>query len=172
MRRDLAVFSHSLFLAGALAMPQTSLAANNKLIAGWIEPLQVMPAGVVMMGKLDTGATTSSLHCKCSAPEDRGGKKWVRFEVSGKDGKVATLEREVVRKVKIKRHFGGQQERLVVKVGLCLANLYKEVEVTLVDRTGFEYPLLVGRNFLEGDVLVDSAVKGSTSPNCKAPASP
>ena len=33
-------------------------------------------------------------------------KKWVRFEVSGKDGKVATLEREVVRKVKIKRKIG------------------------------------------------------------------
>jgi hypothetical protein len=31
----------------------------------------------------------------------------------------------------------------------------KEVLVTLNDRTHMEYPLLVGRNFLSGDFLVD-----------------
>jgi hypothetical protein len=31
----------------------------------------------------------------------------------------------------------------------------KEVLVTLNDRTSMEYPLLVGRNFLQSDFLVD-----------------
>ena len=33
----------------------------------------------------------------------------------------------------------------------------KEVLVTLNDRTDMEYPLLLGRNFLRGDFLVDVA---------------
>jgi hypothetical protein len=33
----------------------------------------------------------------------------------------------------------------------------KEVLVTLNDRTDMEYPLLIGRNFLRGDFLVDVA---------------
>jgi len=31
------------------------------------------------------------------------------------------------------------------------------------------YPKLVGRNFLEGDFLVDPSVSNKTEPNCKVP---
>jgi len=159
-------------LAAVVLVLANPLFAAGKLTAGWIEPVRITPGGIVVDGKLDTGATTSSLDCDCITPHERDGKKWVRFGVRGKGGKVVHLEREVVRKVKIKRHFGQQQERLVVKLGLCIADIYKEVDVTLVDRTGFSYPLLVGRNFLRGQVIVDSDAQGTTTPTCKVPASP
>jgi len=160
-----------LLLAVALTMPLQTL-GGDKLTAGWVEPVRITPGNVLVDGKLDTGATTSSIDCDCITPHERNGKKWVRFGIRGKNGKVVQLEREVVRKVKIKRHFGQQQERLVVKLGLCIADIYKEVEVTLVDRTGFSYPLLVGRNFLRGHVIVDSDAQGTTTPTCKVSASP
>jgi len=164
MRERLIVLTSLVLLANGVAH------GAEKITAGWIEPVQITPGGLVLDAKLDTGATTSSLNCQCSEPQQRGGKDWVRFSVQGKDGKMVDLEREVVRKAKIKRHFGDKQERLVVKLGLCLGQVYKEVEVTLVDRTGFSYPLLIGRNFLTGNILVDSGVERTTSPSCKVPA--
>jgi hypothetical protein len=70
---------------------------------------------------------------------------------------------------KIRRHFGEVQERMVVKLGVCLANTYKETEVTVVDRSGLTYPMLVGRDFLEGYFLVDPSVSNKTTPQCKVP---
>jgi len=171
MQHRLCQLTTLMFLVGALLLAGAAVGAE-KFTAGWIEPVQIQPGGMLLDGKLDTGATTSSLDCDCITPQERDGKQWVRFGVRGKDGKVVHIEREVVRKVKIKRHFGGQQERLVVKLGLCLANVYKDVEVTLVDRTGFSYPLLVGRNFLKGNIVVDSDKRYTTEPACKVPASP
>jgi len=154
---------------GVLALASPVLGAG-KLTAGWIEPVRITPGNILVDGKLDTGAAISSLSCDCITPHERDGKKWVRFGVRGKDGEIVHIETEVLRKVKIKRHFGQQQERLVVKLGLCIDKIYKEVEVSLVDRSGFNYPLLVGRNFLEHSILVDSDAQGTTSPGCKAPA--
>lgn len=144
-----------------------SVAAETpKIVAGWLENVQIFPGSVVVRAKLDTGATLSSLDCDCITPYMRDGEEWVSFGVRGADGKITSLERKVLRRVKIKRHFGETQERLVVRLGMCLADRYKEVDVTLVDRSGFNYPLLVGRNFLHGNVVVDSDAKFTTKPNC------
>jgi len=73
----------------------------------------------------------------------------------------------VTRMARIKRHFGKEQVRYVVKLGICLGSVYREAEVTLVDRTGFNYPLLVGRNFLKDDFLIDPSATFLNKPDCK-----
>jgi len=59
------------------------------------------------------------------------------------------------------------QERPVITIGVCLGNLFQETEVTLFDRTGFNFALLLGRRFLAGKVLVDSSRKRLLSSNCE-----
>jgi hypothetical protein len=54
----------------------------------------------------------------------------------------------------------------VIVLGVCLSNVYKEVEVNLVDRANFNYPMLVGRSFLAGSFVVDSGEKYLTTPKC------
>jgi hypothetical protein len=147
-------------------------ASKPKTVAGWVEEVMLYPGGVRVQAKLDTGADFSSLDCDCITPHERDGARWVRFSVKGADGKIVSLERQVLRTVKIKRHFGEVQERFVVRLGLCLASRYKEVDVTLVDRTGLEYPMLVGRNFLKGRFVVDSDAKFTTTPSCPAAPKP
>jgi hypothetical protein len=154
-----------LALALLIAAP-VDAAQKPKTVTGWVEEVKLYPGGVRVQAKLDTGADFSSLDCDCITPYERDGAKWVRFSVKGADGKLVSLERQIVRTAKIKRHFGEVQERLVVRLGMCLASRYKEVDVTLVDRTGLEYPMLVGRNFLRGRFVVDSSVKFTTTPNC------
>ena len=76
------------------------------------------------------------------------------------------MERPVVRTVRIKRHAGRSLERPVVLLSICVGSVHKEVEVNLVDRSRFQYPLLLGRSFLEGDLLVDSARRYTLAPAC------
>jgi hypothetical protein len=45
--------------------------------------------------------------------------------------------------------------------------VYKDIEVNVVDRTGLNYPMLIGRNFLSGDFLIDTGATYTKNPRCK-----
>ena len=55
------------------------------------------------------------------------------------------------------QHDGTKQTRAVVMMNICVAGKLLEMEVSLIDRSEFNYPLLVGRNALAGFALVDSS---------------
>ena len=57
------------------------------------------------------------------------------------------------------RRNGEVDKRYKVLLTLKWNDVDKEVLVTLNDRADMEYPLLIGRNFLRGDFLVDVAMK-------------
>jgi hypothetical protein len=143
--------------------------ADGKEMVGWVEKVRIYPGNLLVEARIDTGADTSSLHCDCINPSERNGEKWVSFVVETSDGRPVLMEQKVVRMAKIKRHFGEVQERMVIKLGVCLGKTYKEREVTVVDRSGLTYPMLVGRDFLEGEFLVDPSVSNKTEPQCKVP---
>lgn len=138
-----------------------------KQVVGWVENVKLYPGGVTVRAKLDTGARTSSLDCECITPFMRDGKQWLSFSIKNHQGDVVRLEKPVVRIARIKSHLGKSQRRYVVKLGICLAKVYREAEVTLADRSGFNYAFLVGRNFLKDDFLIDPSLSFSHQPRCK-----
>jgi hypothetical protein len=144
-----------------------SLTADAKEVVGWVENAKVYPGGVTIKSKIDSGAKTSSLNCQCITPVKRDGRDWVSFSVKNHKGEITMIEKPIDRIARIKRHFGEQQERYVVKLGICLGSVYREEDVTLVDRSGFNYQLLVGRNFLRGDFLIDTGNTYINKPSCK-----
>jgi hypothetical protein len=152
-----------MLLSFLLCLPPLAAAQD---VAGWVEMAVIQPGGLEVRAKLDTGAETSSLHCMCSSTFEKDGKEWVRFTVENWRGEMVRMEREVVRRTRIKRHFGGSQERLVITLPICVGNVLKEREVNVVDRGGLEYQLLIGRNFMAGDILVDSGRKYLLAPSC------
>jgi hypothetical protein len=141
--------------------------AAPKTIVGWIEKVRIYPGAPLIRAKLDTGAK----HCSLNAPNitefQRNGETWVRFSITSKSGEKVTLEQKVHRIASIKRHGSIVERRFAIRLGICLSTLYKEVEVNLVDRSDFLYPLLIGRNFMSGDLIVDSSTKFTTQPSCK-----
>lgn len=149
-----------------LIMPTTGV-VWAKQVVGWVETVKVYPGGITVKAKVDSGAKTSSLDCECITPFKRDGKDWLSFSVKNHQGDIVRLEKPVMRIARIKRHFGQEQVRYVVKLGICLGSTYREAEVTLVDRTGFNYPLLVGRNFLGDDFLIDPSATFLNKPDCK-----
>ncbi|MEJ2180349.1 MAG: RimK/LysX family protein [Gammaproteobacteria bacterium] len=141
--------------------------AETKQVSGWIEKVAVSDPKLVLPAKIDTGARNSSIHAGDFMIFSKQGNVWVKFSVSSKDGESRLIERPVKRFTKIKqKNNKPSKQRPVIVLGVCLSNVYKEVEVNLVDRANFNYPMLVGRSFLAGSFVVDSGEKYLTTPKC------
>lgn len=132
---------------------------SEKLIMGWLESVYLKPWNLRVTAKLDTGAKTSSLHADDIEHFSKDGQDWVRFRLAGEDNSKTpvTVEKPLVRTVWIKERNSQSSKRDVVKLGLCKNGRDYETEFTLVDRSNFNYPVLLGRSFLENVALVDAA---------------
>jgi hypothetical protein len=154
-------------LLGALVLASPAVAAE-KAVVGWIEKVRIYPGNFLVHAKLDSGAEYSSLDAGNLKEFERDGKKWVRFDLAeSREGNKITIERPLLRLATIKRHYLQSQTRPVIKIGVCLGNIYKETEVNLVDREGFQYRMLIGRKFMEGTVIIDPSAKYTVEPNCQ-----
>lgn len=140
--------------------------AKDKQLIGWVEKVKVYPGVLEYRAKIDTGARTSSINASNIVEFERDGETWVRFDLVSKNKAHATLELPLVREAKIKRHFGEQQHRHVVMLGICLGGIYRDAQVTLVDRSGFLYDLLLGRSFLKGEFMIDPSESFTSVPDC------
>ena len=148
-----------------LALPTV---ATEKTVVGWIEKVRIYPGNFLVHAKLDSGAEYSSLDANNLQVFERDGKKWVRFDLAEKrEGTKITIERPLLRLATIKRHYLQSQQRPVIKIGVCLGNIYKETEVNLVDRKGFQYRMLIGRKFTEGAVIIDPSAQYTVEPHCQ-----
>ena len=72
----------------------------------------------------------------------------ITFRLTSRGGKEVIYTEPVVRWVSIRRRGGGFIVRPVVMMDLCIAGVRVRGEVNLADRSGFNYPLLIGRNML------------------------
>jgi hypothetical protein len=145
----------------------TKKARSDRPVVGWIEHATIEPGHLRIRAKLDTGARTSSLNAPNYKVFDRDGEPWVKFSVTNREGQTVEFERQVVRSARIKRIMGPSQIRPVVILGICLAGLYGETEVNLVNRDGFNYQMLIGRRFLSRRVAVDPARTLTSRRACK-----
>jgi hypothetical protein len=140
--------------------------AMDKQIVGWVERVRLQPGNVLLEAKLDTGAEYSSLDATNITKFSRDGQDWVRFEVNDHHDKTITMERPLLRQATIKRHFAKSQSRPVIRLRLCIGKVSEETEVNLVDRHGLVYPILIGRKFMEGRLVIDPNQKFTVEPTC------
>lgn len=152
--------------------PRQASAAEEKFkeIFGWVEEGILMPYDRKMKVKLDTGALTSSLDARDIERFERDGEDWVAFTVPDRDDEDARdlrLERELFRDVTIEGHEE-DSERPVVLIDLCLGQFVHRIQVSLADRSEFNYPLLIGRRLLEEIALVDASATFLRDPSCGA----
>jgi hypothetical protein len=145
---------------------------GEKQVVGWVENVTVFPGNLAIKAKLDTGAENSSLHATHIFEFKRNGYDWVRFELTDSQRRTENFETKVIRKTKIKRQGSESQQRRVVRLGVCLGTVYKEVEVNLVDRSKFDYKMLIGRSFLEGSFIVDSEQTFTVKQKCREAQNP
>lgn len=138
---------------------------KRMLVIGQKEYVYLDKAGVKLPARIDTGATTSSIHASEIQQYERDGRNWVRFTITDPStGKDMELERPLVRRVRIKRHGTEGQRRLIVKLWVTLGSIRSRTEFSLTDRSEFKLPVLIGRSFLHGSAVVDVTREYTTSP--------
>lgn len=167
LRRRTPALLAATLLASSLSLP--THAADRVL--GWVEEGLIMPDGVAVKFKLDTGALTSSMHAEGVERFEKDGKDWVRFNVNVKDNRTdkpakLQFERAVERTIKV-RGAGGAERRPVVQMSVCLGDTLYSESFTLNDRDAMNYPVLIGRRTLEKAGAVDSSKTFTAKPTCK-----
>jgi len=65
------------------------------------------------------------------------------------------VERPVFNTVLIKRHGDESQRRYLIKMRVTVAEISQLIPVSLTDRSRYEFPILIGRNFLKDYFIVD-----------------
>ncbi|WP_299591520.1 RimK/LysX family protein [uncultured Microbulbifer sp.] len=134
--------------------------AKDKLVLGSEEFFTIEPGSLRLLALVDTGAATSSLSVTELTPFERDGSDWIRFKLSdGSDAEPQKIELPIKRHVRVARPGFDRQRRPVVDMSLTVGEVTHMVEVNLVERGEFEFPLLVGRNFLKDAAVVDVSRK-------------
>lgn len=164
-----AVPCHSIFrfyCALFLVLSFSPVSANNRAVIGWVEEVIIENDELEITAKIDTGADFSSINADRIKRMVRNGEDWVRVDLSNKSGEEITLEKKVIRYAKIKRKLALPVVRPVINLGVCVGGIYRQIAVNLAKRPNFKYKMLIGRNFLRGNFLVDSSVTHTTQPSC------
>lgn len=153
----------------SVGIPAITFAGHIEQVAGWAEKVALGDnPPIILNAKIDTGAKNSSLHTLEHHIFDKDGKEWVSFAVVNKKGDRKRIEEPLLRYTKIKQKGSRPPvTRPVILLGICMGNVYKKVEVNLVDRTSFNFPMLIGRSFLQGSFVVDADHKYINKPDCK-----
>lgn len=138
-------------------------------VIGALEWARVEPSSLVLEARIDTGAETSSIHAENIKLVEKDGKRYVRFELENTETKeVVSLERKVKRRIVVKQNSDGPLDRrYVVSMRVSMGGISTWTELSLTDRDNFEYPLLLGRNLLVDEFVVDVS-KHHTLPKLKA----
>jgi len=128
-------------------------------VLGWREWVSLPEWEVTYLkAKVDTGARTSSLHAFDLEWFERDGTPWVRFEIhpwqrSTTDSVVA--EAAVVSTRDVRSSSGALDHRPVVRTSVGLAGTNVEAEITLTRRDDMGFRMLIGREAVRRQFVVD-----------------
>ncbi len=132
---------------------------SKRFLAGVALVLEKQSA-VLFRARVDTGAQLCSIHANEIVIEDPAesmtenvGKK-ARIRLTNRNEESGWLETRIERLVQIDTSDHSENRYSIPLVLIC-REVEKEIQVTLNDRSKMAYPLLLGRNFLHGDFVVD-----------------
>lgn len=144
--------------------PITIYKEYKKAIFGELEKVYFPIHSFLADARIDTGAQTSSMHAENIVGFERDGKDWVRFDVLNSKQEKIQIKRPIVKTIKVKRHGEEAQDRYVVNMRMNIGEVSSFTEMSLADRTQYKYPVLVGRNYLQGNAVVDVSLQYTHEP--------
>lgn len=140
-------------------------AEAGKQVIGRVERVDLPRFGLYgLEAKVDTGARTSSIHCRDVRVEGDGDGADGRVDISftlldpehpDYNGRRFRARRAATRTVRSSN--GEVQERHVIEADVVIAGRTIRTKFNLADREAMNYPVLLGRRLLRGTFLVDVA---------------
>lgn len=109
--------------------------------------------------RVDTGATTSSLHVDNIEEFTLNNENWVRFDIHPDYhdvNKIVRKEAKINQTKTIKSSNGTNQKRHFIETTFVIGDHSWPILITLTDRSSMSYLMLLGRQALNGKLIVDS----------------
>lgn len=132
----------------------------DKKIIGQECWVHIEELGLDFLARVDTGATSTSIHATdfmiidgTEDPRENLGKI-INFLTLSTGGEYKRMEAEIV-KVQTVLSAQGKEKRYMVWLTLTANGITKKILVNLRDRSGMKYKILMGRDWLARDFLVD-----------------
>jgi len=144
---------------GFLLIPGTG-SAKEKIRIGMVENVILLPWGIELPARIDTGASKSSLGGLDLKVDGEMAEFKLPLKYGGLQLRLPILEWRHVRSP------GGRERRPVVEMELCLGSKRIRTKVNVTDRSQMKYPLIVGRNVLREDFVVDVKKAYVVKPDC------
>ena len=95
-------------LALTIALSGSVATAHTVRIVGYLENATILPIGLAMKAKMDTGADVTLMHAIDIERYQEDGENWVRFTLEG-EGRNVIVRRPLVRVTRLR--FAGNQSR-------------------------------------------------------------
>lgn len=127
---------------------------NDPVVIGWRETVELPEWGIELKAKADSGARTSAIDC-AELVELPGNRVRFTLRLSRKKENFRQLEAPIVHRKVVRNSTGLSQERLFVETTMVMRGHAKRIRVSLVCRKRMIHRMLLGREALAGDFLVD-----------------
>jgi hypothetical protein len=134
--------------------------AGEKITVGEVEEIILLPWRVKLPARIDTGAAKSSLDARNLKVKNN----MAEFKLPKKYGGLQ-LCLPVVDWLDV-RSADFKEKRPVVEITFCLGPKLIHTQVTLNDRSSVKYPLIIGRNVLKDNFVVDCMHSHCLPPSC------
>jgi hypothetical protein len=134
--------------------------AEEKITIGEVEEVILLPWRVKLPARIDTGAATSSLDARDLKVKNNMAEFKLPKKYGGLSLRLPVIGWQDVRSADFK------EKRPVVEIKLCMGPKLIHTQVTLNDRSTVRYPLIIGRNVLKDNFVVDCVQSNCLPPSC------
>lgn len=127
-------------------------------VIGWREWVSLPELGLdKIKAKIDTGARSSALHAFNLRAFTVDGVSWVRFDVHPMQhgGPTVRAEAAIIDMRRVRNPGGRRELRPVIHTPVSVLGQTWEIEVTLTPRWGMGFRMLLGRQAVRHQFLVD-----------------
>lgn len=133
--------------------------SSEKIVLGALEKCDLPDLGISnLVMRVDTGATTSSLHVENVEEYEKNGDAWISFDIHPDVYDVVKLTRhssKVKARRKVKSSTATLEHRYVIDTTLSIGEHKWPIKITLTDRSEMTYMMLLGREAMADKILVD-----------------
>ena len=134
--------------------------AQEKITIGLVEDVILLPWGIKLPARIDTGAAHSSLDARGLTIKDNIAEFKLPKKYGGLQLRLPIIDWQTIRSAESK------ERRPVVEVELCVGPKQLRARVNLNDRSQVRYPLIIGRDILRGNFVVDCMESRCAPPSC------
>ena len=132
----------------------------ERITIGLVEDVILLPWGVRIPARIDTGAATSSLDARKLTIMENIAEFRLPEKYGGLQLRLPIVDWKTIRSAE------ARDRRPVVEIKLCVGTKHLRARVNLNDRSQVKYPLILGRDVLRKHFVVDCMKSHCAPPTC------